>query len=112
MKIEKLKALKKQIAKPSIEYDQYKYEYLKALELCKKNEELFEEFYIYNKDLYEEIDKKSAEYSGLILRATGFDQVKKIAMSKKLDPVRETFKNTMESEEVKKIKDAIKQLRK
>lgn len=102
-KIKKLKELKEQLTKPSIEYEKYKYNYQIAVQTCQYNQNIFEKFYQDNKELYKEITAKSNEHSGIILRSTGFDQIKKAINSDKLDPLKDALKKVMETEEVKQM---------
>ena len=91
-KIKKLKALKNQISKQSIKYDEYKTKYLETLEVVENNKEEIENFYINNKHLYEEISEKSEKHGGILSRSTGFDQIIKYAKSERFEPVREAIK--------------------
>ncbi|MBE6157279.1 MAG: hypothetical protein E7160_00575 [Firmicutes bacterium] len=104
-KIKKLKGLKEQLQKPSIDYDTYKYNYQIAAETCMFNQEIFEEFYKNNKDIYEEIVRKSDEHGNMMLRMTGFDQVRKVLENEKVKPVIEKMKYNMNEtkEEVKQL---------
>lgn len=72
-----LVSLQKQLALPTIDYEEYKQIYLDTLHFCQNNIELFENFYQENQELYKEIDNASEKQSNNLIRMFGFGPIEK-----------------------------------